>query len=140
MLLSGTVPPLADAYYPREQSGPDLASSMRPGETAVLVHGGETEVALATSRMEAIRAEIARLPIGTDPFGPRAQRRHLRRRVVVLGVAGILGVHPVEVLGVGEELLEQRGSLRPDHPQCPQGGADCGGISNAWPRENETSW
>ena len=39
VLLSGTVPPLADAYYPREQSGPDLASSMRPGETVVLIHG-----------------------------------------------------------------------------------------------------
>jgi tetratricopeptide (TPR) repeat protein len=41
VLLSGTVPPLADAYYPREQSGPDLASSMRPGQTVVLVHGEE---------------------------------------------------------------------------------------------------
>src|SRR6478736_1917331 len=44
VLLSGTVPPLADAYYPREQSGPDLASSMRPGETVVLIHGEETEL------------------------------------------------------------------------------------------------
>src|ERR1700745_1503368 len=43
VLLSGTVPPLADAYYPREQSGPDLASSLRPGQTVVLIHGEETE-------------------------------------------------------------------------------------------------
>src|SRR6201997_2053042 len=42
VLLSGTVPPLADAYYPREQSGPNLASSMRPGQTVVLVHGEES--------------------------------------------------------------------------------------------------
>jgi tetratricopeptide (TPR) repeat protein len=42
VLLSGTVPPLADAYHPREQSGPDLASSMRPGQTVVLVHGEES--------------------------------------------------------------------------------------------------
>jgi len=42
VLLSGTVPPLADAYYPREQSGPDLASSLPPGETVVLIHGEET--------------------------------------------------------------------------------------------------
>ncbi|HEX3190754.1 MAG TPA: tetratricopeptide repeat protein [Streptosporangiaceae bacterium] len=42
VLLSGTVPPLADAYYPREQSGPDLISSLRPGQTVVLVHGEET--------------------------------------------------------------------------------------------------
>ena len=44
VLLSGTVPPLADAYFPRELS---LASTLRAGETAVLVHGGETELALA---------------------------------------------------------------------------------------------
>src|SRR5690242_15574511 len=42
VLLSGTVPPLAEAYYPREQSGPDLASSMRPGQTVVLVHSEGT--------------------------------------------------------------------------------------------------
>ena len=47
MLLSGIVPPLADTYYMREQTGPDLASSLRPGETVVLVHGEETEVAPA---------------------------------------------------------------------------------------------
>ncbi len=45
VLLSGTVPPLADAYFPREQTGPDLASSLRPGETVVLVHGEDTELA-----------------------------------------------------------------------------------------------
>src|SRR6201996_9268253 len=42
VLLSGPVPPLADAYYPREQSGPNLASSMRPGQTVVLVHDEES--------------------------------------------------------------------------------------------------
>jgi len=47
VLLSGTVPPLADAYYPREQSAPDLADGLRPGETAVLIHGEETERAPA---------------------------------------------------------------------------------------------
>jgi tetratricopeptide (TPR) repeat protein len=47
VLLSGTVPPLADAYYPREQSGPDLVSSVRPGRTVVLIHGEETEQAPA---------------------------------------------------------------------------------------------
>jgi tetratricopeptide (TPR) repeat protein len=45
--LSGIVPPLADAYYSREQTGPDLASTLRPGETVVLVHGAETETAPA---------------------------------------------------------------------------------------------
>jgi tetratricopeptide (TPR) repeat protein len=47
VLLSGTVPPLADTYYPREQSGPDLADGLRPGETVVLIHGDETELAPA---------------------------------------------------------------------------------------------
>src|SRR5689334_11681399 len=44
VLLSGTVPPLADAYFPRELP---LSSTLRPSETAVLVHGGETELAPA---------------------------------------------------------------------------------------------
>src|SRR6266576_5235226 len=47
VLLSGTVPPLADAYYQREQSGPDLASSVRPGETVVLIHGEQAAQAPA---------------------------------------------------------------------------------------------
>src|ERR1700761_7568380 len=42
VLLSGPVPPLADAYYPRERSGPNLAGSIRPGQTVVLVHGEES--------------------------------------------------------------------------------------------------
>jgi tetratricopeptide (TPR) repeat protein len=36
------VPPLADAYHSREQSGPDLASNLRTGEIVVLSHGDET--------------------------------------------------------------------------------------------------
>jgi tetratricopeptide (TPR) repeat protein len=46
VLLSGIVPPLADAYFYRDQTGPDLAG-MRPGETVVLVHGEESELAPA---------------------------------------------------------------------------------------------
>jgi tetratricopeptide (TPR) repeat protein len=42
LLLSGTVPPLADTYHSRPETGPDLAGSLRPGQTAVLVHGQET--------------------------------------------------------------------------------------------------
>ncbi|HLN69305.1 MAG TPA: hypothetical protein VK280_18800, partial [Streptosporangiaceae bacterium] len=43
ILLSGIVPPLADTFYTRTETGPDLASSLRPGETVVLVHGAESE-------------------------------------------------------------------------------------------------
>jgi tetratricopeptide (TPR) repeat protein len=44
MLLSGIVPPLADSYYVRTESGPDLAATLRPGETVVLApaEAGET--------------------------------------------------------------------------------------------------
>jgi tetratricopeptide (TPR) repeat protein len=47
VLLSGIVPPLARSYLPRELAGPGLAGTLRLGETAVLVHGGETELAPA---------------------------------------------------------------------------------------------
>ncbi len=45
MLLSGTVPPLADVYDPRPETAPDLASRLRPGETVVLVPGDEADAA-----------------------------------------------------------------------------------------------
>jgi tetratricopeptide (TPR) repeat protein len=43
ILLSGVVPPLVDGFYARTESVPDLASTLRPGETAVLMHGEETQ-------------------------------------------------------------------------------------------------
>jgi len=45
ILLSGIVPPLADSYYTRVETGPDLATRLYPGETVVLVHGAETDSA-----------------------------------------------------------------------------------------------
>jgi tetratricopeptide (TPR) repeat protein len=47
ILLSGIVPPLADTYYSRTETGPELATSLNPGETVVLVHGDETDSAPA---------------------------------------------------------------------------------------------
>jgi tetratricopeptide (TPR) repeat protein len=47
VLLSGTVPPLADSYYPRDQTGPDLLNALHAGDTIVLVHGEETSAAPA---------------------------------------------------------------------------------------------
>jgi tetratricopeptide (TPR) repeat protein len=41
VLLSGTVPPLADGYYTRPETGPDLPNTLRPGDTVVLVHGAD---------------------------------------------------------------------------------------------------
>ncbi|MGH3203191.1 MAG: tetratricopeptide repeat protein, partial [Streptosporangiaceae bacterium] len=45
ILLSGIVPPLADPYYTRTETAPDLASSLRPGEAVVLVPGEESDAA-----------------------------------------------------------------------------------------------
>jgi hypothetical protein len=39
VLLCGTVPPLADGYVARADTGPDLASSLPARQTAVLVPG-----------------------------------------------------------------------------------------------------
>jgi tetratricopeptide (TPR) repeat protein len=39
MVLSGIVPPLADPYYPRHETIPELAPALRPGEVTVLTHG-----------------------------------------------------------------------------------------------------
>jgi tetratricopeptide (TPR) repeat protein len=43
ILVSGIIPPLADAYFSRTETGPDLAGSLRPGETVVLVHGADDD-------------------------------------------------------------------------------------------------
>jgi len=47
MLLSGTIPPLAQPYFQRLEIGIDLKSSLVPGETVVLTHGEQTEAAPA---------------------------------------------------------------------------------------------
>jgi tetratricopeptide (TPR) repeat protein len=47
ILLSGTVPPLADAFYTRTETGPDLPNGLHPGETVILVHGEESNSAPA---------------------------------------------------------------------------------------------
>ncbi len=39
ILLSGIVPPLADPYHPRSETGPDLAAGLRPGHVVVLAPG-----------------------------------------------------------------------------------------------------
>jgi tetratricopeptide (TPR) repeat protein len=43
ILLSGIVPPLADDYFPRTETGPDLAGTLRAGETVVLVHAEDSD-------------------------------------------------------------------------------------------------
>jgi tetratricopeptide (TPR) repeat protein len=43
VLVSGIIPPLADAYLERPETGIDLKSGLFPGETVVLVHGGDSD-------------------------------------------------------------------------------------------------
>jgi tetratricopeptide (TPR) repeat protein len=45
LLLSGTVPPLADAYYQRPETGLALRGGLYPGDTVVLTHDEEAEPA-----------------------------------------------------------------------------------------------
>jgi tetratricopeptide (TPR) repeat protein len=47
MLVSGSIPPLADPYLQRMETGIDLKAGLFPGETVVLTHGEETETAPA---------------------------------------------------------------------------------------------
>ena len=47
MLVSGIIPPLADSYFQRLETGIDLKAGLFPGETVVLTHGEETETAPA---------------------------------------------------------------------------------------------
>ena len=46
-LVSGIIPPLADPYFQRPETGPGLASGLFPGQAVVLTHGAETEAAPA---------------------------------------------------------------------------------------------
>jgi tetratricopeptide (TPR) repeat protein len=47
MLVSGMIPPLADSYFQRLETGIDLKAGLFPGETVVLTHGEETETSPA---------------------------------------------------------------------------------------------
>jgi tetratricopeptide (TPR) repeat protein len=47
MLVSGIIPPLADPYLQRVETGIDLKAGLFHGETVVLTHGEETETAPA---------------------------------------------------------------------------------------------
>ena len=45
--LSGIVPPLADSFHQRPETGLDLRAGLYPGDVVVLTHGDETEAAPA---------------------------------------------------------------------------------------------
>jgi tetratricopeptide (TPR) repeat protein len=47
VLLCGSVPPLADSYSPRPETGPDLARSLPPGKAVALVNGADPNTAPA---------------------------------------------------------------------------------------------
>jgi hypothetical protein len=62
IVLSGIVPPLADGYYTRTETGPDLASSLQAGQTVVLVHGDETDAAPLAQGARARRSSRSSSP------------------------------------------------------------------------------
>jgi tetratricopeptide (TPR) repeat protein len=45
--LSGSIPPLAESFHQRPETGLDLRAGLYPGDTVVLTHAGETPVAPA---------------------------------------------------------------------------------------------
>jgi tetratricopeptide (TPR) repeat protein len=47
MKLSGIIPPLADSFHQRPETGLDLRAGLYPGDTVVLTHGEETTAAPA---------------------------------------------------------------------------------------------
>jgi tetratricopeptide (TPR) repeat protein len=47
MVLAGSVPPLADPYFQRTETGIDLMSGLAPGDIIVLTHGQESAAAPA---------------------------------------------------------------------------------------------
>jgi tetratricopeptide (TPR) repeat protein len=47
MVLAGSVPPLADPYFRRTETGIDLRSSLAPGDLIVLTHGQDSAAAPA---------------------------------------------------------------------------------------------
>ena len=40
--LSGFIPPLAESFYQRPETGLDLRAGLYPGDTVVLTHGQDT--------------------------------------------------------------------------------------------------
>jgi tetratricopeptide (TPR) repeat protein len=47
IVLSGHVPPLAEPYFARQETGPDLIAGLRPGQVTVLTDGDPTAAAPA---------------------------------------------------------------------------------------------
>ena len=45
--VSGSVPPLADSFHQRPETGLDLRAGLYPGDIVVLTHGEETTAAPA---------------------------------------------------------------------------------------------
>jgi hypothetical protein len=45
--LSGSIPPLAESFHQRPETGLDLRAGLYPGDIVVLTHAGETSVASA---------------------------------------------------------------------------------------------
>ena len=95
VLLSGTIPPRADGYSPRGETGPDLAGSLRLGETVVLVHGEVTYAAPASqggTGKTQLAAEFSRALRETGAVEVLAWVNAVSRESAVTGFAQAAGM------------------------------------------------
>ncbi|MGD0609679.1 MAG: tetratricopeptide repeat protein, partial [Streptosporangiaceae bacterium] len=89
-LLSGVVPPLADAYRQRPETAPDLRSDLRPAEIIVLTQGEKTVAAPAGqggTGSTQLAAEFARAAWHSRTFDLIAWVSATGREAIVSGFA-----------------------------------------------------
>ena len=67
--LSGSIPPLAESFHQRPETGLDLRAGLYPGDTVVLTHGEESPAAPAPGRH---RQDAARGGVHPRAVGARA--------------------------------------------------------------------
>ena len=63
--LSGFIPPLAESFHQRPETGLDLRAGLYPGDTVVLTHGEETASAPAAQGGTG-KTQIGRRRVGKE--------------------------------------------------------------------------
>ncbi|MGH3149764.1 MAG: tetratricopeptide repeat protein [Streptosporangiaceae bacterium] len=99
LLVSGIIPPLADPYFQRQETGVDLRSGLFPGQIAVLTHGEQSEAAPAeqggTGKTQ-LAAEFMHALRGSQAVEILIWISALNRESVVAGLA-----QAAELVGAG---------------------------------------
>jgi tetratricopeptide (TPR) repeat protein len=68
ILLSGSVPPLADPYFPRQESAPPLTAGLRPGQVVVLTCGA-SQASLDSTGPQPAATGPQPIATGPQPIG-----------------------------------------------------------------------